>query len=292
VTATLLAATLWGTSFSVNDRGLAYVGPGWFVVLRFAVGGLVVAAVALVLRRLDLRLPRDPFIWALAAANATGFLLQYYGQTLTTPARTALFVNTSAFAVALVERYVLRKRLGWARVAAILAGCAGAVVLIVGEDPSRLRGGQLVGDLLELGAGLAWSVYFVLNDRAIATRDPVAVTAWTFLLSSLLALPVLLLDPQPLAWSAPGAAAVLYAGVVTTAAAYGLWTYGLRGIRPSASALLLLWEILVASLVSLAIKRETFGAVELVGAALLLCAVVAMGLIAAREPSVPDREHI
>jgi DME family drug/metabolite transporter len=286
--ATLLAATLWGTSFSVNDRGLAYVGPAAFVALRFAVGGVLVLGVALATRRLDVGLLRSPLVWALGAANALGFLLQYFGQTMTTPARTALFVNTSAFAVALIERYVLGARLGWRRALAIVAGVAGAGLLIVGGSPSELLvGDRILGDLLTLASGLAWSVYFVMNDRAVARHDPMSVTGWTFALSALFALPALLIDPRPLAWSPEGAFAVLYAGIATTALAYGLWSYGLRGIRPSASALLLLVEILVASIVSLALRRETFGPVEIAGALLLVAAVVGMSFVAAR-PSGSD----
>ncbi len=282
VAATLLAATLWGTSFSVNDAGLAYVGPAAFVVLRFAVGGALVVAVGAALGRLDLKLLRSPFIWALALANAVGFLMQYAGQTVTPPARTSLFVNTSAFAVALLERFVLRHHLGWRRVLAILVGFAGAALLVVGEDPSKLSGGRLAGDALVLGAGLSWSVYLVMNSRAVERHDPLSVTAWTFVLSSVLLLPALAFDPTPLRFTWPGAAAVLYAGVVTTALAYGLWTFGLRGVSPSASALLQLWEILVASVVSLALARESFGPVELAGAALLVGAVVGMSLLTSR----------
>lgn len=286
VAATLLAAVLWGTSFSVNDTGLRYVHPGAFVVLRFALAGLVVLGVAALARRLDWSLVRSPFLWGLAAMNALGFLLQYEGQTLTTPARTALFVNTSAFAVALLERFVLKQRLGLGRVLAIVAGVGGAALLVVGNDPWRtLTDVRLVGDLLTLGSGLAWSVYFVMNDRAVQKHDPLSVTAWTFTLSALVLLPALLLDPEPPRWSLPGAGAVLYAGLVTTALAYGLWTFGLRGIRPTTSAVLLLVEILVASLVSLALGRESFGLVELAGAALLVGAVLAMSFMPARAAS-------
>jgi len=284
VAATLLAAILWGTSFSVNDAGLRFVPPGAFVFLRFALAGALVLGFAALTRRLDWRLARSPLLWGLAAVNALGFLLQYEGQTLTTPARTALFVNTSAFAVAILERFVLKQRLGPARVAALVVGVAGAALLIVGEDPLRtLTDVRVVGDLLTLASGLAWSVYFVMNDRAVAKHDPLSVTAWTFAMSAILLLPALLLEPRAPQWGWEGAGAVLYAGVVTTALAYGLWTYGLRGIRTSVSAVLLLVEILVASLVSLALGREAFGWIDLLGALMLVGAVVAISLVAARD---------
>lgn len=283
VAATLGAAIVWGTSFSVNDLGLAHVGPATFATLRFLLAGAVTLAVAATLRRLDTGPLRSPWFWAMAAFNALSFLLQYLGQTLTTPARTALFVNTSAFAVALLERVFLRARLGPARALAILVGVGGAALLVTGGDLSALSGGRLAGDLLTLGAGLGWSAYFVMNRKAVGERDPINVVAWTFALTGVLLVPSLWLDAEPLAMDAAGAAAIVYSGLVTTALAYALWTYGLTRLRASASAVLLLVEILVASLVSLALGRERFGWVDLGGAALLVGAVVAMSLISARD---------
>lgn len=287
IAATLLAAILWGTSFNVNDIGLSQVGPATFVFLRFAIAGVVAVGALALLRRAKLHLLRAPWFWALAATNAAGFLLQYLGQTLTTPARTALFVNTSAFTVALIERAVYKLPLGVKRAAAILAGFSGAAVLIVGGDPGTLRGGRLVGDLLTLASGLAWSVYFVMNDRAVEREDPVHLAAWTFLATAACLAPALLLDPllgaRAFAVGPVGAAAILYSGVVTTALAFGLWTYGLTRLRASASAILLLVEILVATLLSVALGRETFGWMELAGAALLVAAVAGTSVLATHE---------
>lgn len=287
VAATLAAAVLWGTSFSVNDIGLGHVGPATFVFFRFALAGaLVLGALALV-GRAQPSLVREPIVWGLALANASGFLLQYVGQTMTTPARTALFVNTSAFAVAVLERWLYRRRLGALRWLLVAVGVGGAVVLVVGSDPELLRGGRLLGDLLTLGSGLLWSVFVVLNARAVETREPVALTAWIFALTALLLAPALLVQPEPFAIDRTGALAILYAGVVTTAIAYALWTYGLTGVTATASAVLLLVEILVASLLSLSLGRETFGWIELVGAALICAGVVGMSVVGAKKETAP-----
>lgn len=278
ILATLAAAALWGTSFPVNDAGLAYVGPAAFAAARFVMAGIVALAALAALRKLETRLPRQRAIWLLAAANGLAFLLQYVAQTHTTPARTALFVNSSAFAVALMERILFGARLGPWRVGAIVAGVAGATLLIAGSDPRGLEGGQPLGDLLALAAGLVWAVYFVFTKRRVADEDPVALTGWTFALTGVLLLPFALFDPRPLPSAPEGWAAVAYAGIVTTALAFGLWAYGLKRIRASTSAVLLLVEILVASLLSFAIGRESFGWIDLAGAALLCAALVVMSV--------------
>jgi DME family drug/metabolite transporter len=284
--ATMGAAVLWGTSFNVNDIGLRHVGPATFVVLRFALAGAAALLVARLLGRLDARAVRDPWMWALAVSNGVGFLLQYLGQTLTTPARTALFVNTSAFFVALLEYALFRVPVGPRRLLAITTGVAGATLLVTGGDPSSLSGGRLVGDLLVLGAGAAWSVYTVMNSRAVREGDPLNVVAWTFALSALVLAPALLLDEAPLRVPAPALLPVVYTGLVTTAAAYGLWAFGLRFLRPTTVTVLLLFEIVVATLVSVVLlRRETLGAWELAGGAILFAAVAWMALLGSEEGS-------
>lgn len=288
IAATLSAAVLWGSSFSVNDIGLRHVGPGTFAFLRFALAAVVTLGIMAALRRLSPHLLRHRWFWGLCVANALAFLLQYAAQTMTTPARTALFVNASAFAVALLERALFGMRLGPARWAAIVLGFAGAGVLIVGGDPRALAGGRLLGDALAMLAGLVWSVYFVYNDRAVEREEPIHLAAWTFAGTALLLAAAPLLDPwlgldQTSGIDRAGASAIVYSGVVTTALAFGLWAYGLTRIRASISAVLLLVEILVASLVSVALGRESFGWIELGGAALMMGAIVLASGVARRD---------
>lgn len=294
VGATLLAAVVWGTSFNVNDVGLRHVGPATFVVLRFLIAGVVVVAVALAMRRLDVGILRRGWFWGLIAANASGFLLQSLAQTMTTPARTALFVNSSAFAVAILERVLYKHRLGAWRWTAIGVGFAGAAILIAGGDLSifasedgdaALALRRALGDLLAFASGVAWSAYFVMNRERLGQTDAVGLTALTFAATGLVLIPALALDAAPLHVPAVAWWTVLYAGLVTTALAYGLWAYGLRTLRATSSAVLLLVEILVASAISFAVGRESFAPLELAGAALLGGAVVAMSVLSRDDPT-------
>jgi drug/metabolite transporter (DMT)-like permease len=303
IAATVLAAIMWGSSFSVNDLGLGHMGPGAFVLLRFTIAAVVTLGILWIVKGRtgrSMALVRGtsaggpPFwFWALCAANAAAFLLQYAAQTMTTPARTALFVNTSAFTVALIERVFFSMRLGPKRWLAIGLGFVGASVLIVGADQAAIARGRLLGDVLAMLAGFVWAIYFVANDRAVERVDPINLTAWTFAGTALLLIAAPLLDPwlarAPTAGlDATAWLAILYSGIVTTALAFGLWTYGLTRIRASISAVLLMVEILVASLVSIALGRESFGWVELVGAALLVGAVVLASSVATQDAVSKD----
>ena len=160
----------------------------------------------------------------------------------------------------------------------------------MGADPASIARGRLLGDGLAMLAGLLWAVFFVANDRAVERTDPINLTAWTFAGTAALLVAAPLLDPWLARDTASGfdrtaLVAILYSGVVTTALAFGLWTYGLTRIRASISAVLLMVEILVASLVSIALGRESFTGVDLAGASLLVVAVLLAGSVASSDAS-------
>lgn len=284
VAATLLAAFLWGTSFIVNDEGLKHTEPATFATLRFVIAGAMGIAAMAAMRNMRWPLLRNKWLWGMAAANAAAYLLQYAAQTSTTPARTALLVNVSAFGVAILERFVFKERLGWRRIVALSVGVAGANLLIVGGG--NLEGGRLEGDLLALASGLAWAGYFVVNRQVLLkTNDLVGVTSWTFALTAIVLAPFLFFDARPLQADALGWAAIVYAAVLTTAVAFGLWAYGLRRLTATASSVLLLFEVLVATLLSFALGRESFTLLDGVGAVLLVAALAGMTLIVDKSPT-------
>jgi DME family drug/metabolite transporter len=151
-----------------------------------------------------------------------------------------------------------------------------------------------VGDVLAMLAGFVWALYFVYNDRAVEREDPIHLTAWTFAGTALILVAAPLLDPwlsrAPTSGiDATGAMAIVYSGIVTTALAFGLWAYGLTRIRASISAVLLMVEILVASLISIALGRETFGWVELVGAGLLIGAIGLASSVATSDAGASEK---
>lgn len=275
--ATLLAALIWGLSFVVNDVGLAFVGPLTFASSRFLLAGALVLPVLAWRGRLRSgRLLRSPWLWGLAVVSAATYVLQYESQTITTPARAALFGNFGILAVPLMERALFRERLGVARVAALVVGVLGATLLVAGRD---LGSGTLVGDLLAVGSGVAWGLYIVLNRKTLHDEDPVSVVAWTFALTGLLLAPGMLLPGGGAPTGALGWAAIAYSALFSTTLAYALFAYGQRTLTATTSAVLILFEILVASTLSLAIGRETFGVLDLLGAALMVGAIVAVSAI-------------
>lgn len=291
---TLAAAVLWGTSFPVNRAGLEALDAPTFAAVRFGLAGLAAAGFAWVLREAAFAPYLAPRTWAFGALNALAFSLQYEGQARTTAGKSALLVNVSVVFVGILSYVLYRERFSGRKVAAVGLGLAGAFLVATEGDLAALRGGEAVGDLLVLLAGLSWSVYLVLNKDAVSSgRGIMNLTAALLSATAVLLVPRMLVagDPAgllvPHAWIAPA-----YTGVACSALAFYAWSRGLVALTPTVSAVTLLFEVVVALALSVAFLHEAFTLPMAVGAAGIVAAVVlasgAEGSGSARERPAED----
>jgi len=70
----LFASVLWGTSFPGSKLTVSSVDPLFLTFARMGLGALVGLGVLVILRRLDLRIFRDPIVWVLGGINALAFV--------------------------------------------------------------------------------------------------------------------------------------------------------------------------------------------------------------------------
>lgn len=171
----LALAGMWGSSFLFVRVGLQVFEPPQVVLGRLTVGALLLAGVVAVGR---FRLPRSPVVWGHLAlmglvANVVPWLLFAWGQQFiasglagilnaATPLFTALFVS-----LALAE-----ERLPWHRVAGIVVGFLGVVIIV---DPFDVGGttpltASVPGQLACLGAAACYGAGFTYTRRFLANH--------------------------------------------------------------------------------------------------------------------------
>ena len=267
----LLASVLWGTSFPGSKLTVSTVDPLFLTFARMGLGALVGLTVLVALRRLDLRIFRHPIVWVLGATNALAFDLQNEGIALTTSSKTALLVNVNVVFIAIFMVLFFREAVTRSKVLGIFIGVLGVVLLATKLDPSSLTGGQFAGDLMVFVAGLVWAFYVVgtktMVDRGV---DYIALAAAVLALTSLIAAIPLFVVGWPLPRSEAGWVGIAYLGLVPTFAPLMLYVSSMRTISPTVSALLILLEVVVASILSFLIFRDPFDGYTLAGGALIL----------------------
>lgn len=267
----LFASVLWGTSFPGSKLTVSTVDPLFLTFARMGLGALVGLAVLVILRRLDLRIFRDPMVWVLGGVNALAFDLQNEGIALTTASKTALLVNVNVVFIAVFMVLFFRETVTKAKVLGICIGVLGVVVLATKLDPASFGGGQFAGDVLVFVAGLVWAFYVVgtkkMVDRGV---DYIALSASVLAVTSIVAAIPLFAIGWPLPRSETGWLGIFYLGLVPTFPPLMLYVASMRTISPTISALLILLEVVVASALSFIIFHDPFDGYTLAGGALIL----------------------
>src|SRR5947209_8127426 len=267
----LLASILWGTSFPGSKLTVGIVDPLFLTFARTALGALLGLAVLAATRRLDLQVFRQPLVWVLGAINAVGFELQNEGILLTTASKTALLVNVNVVIIPLLMVLFFREAMTRLKVAGILIGTLGVVVVATKLDLASLAGGQFAGDLLVFVAGVVWAFY-VVGAKKMVDRgaDYVALSAGILATTALLAAIPLFFVGWPLPTNGNGWLGIAYLGLVPTFTPLLLYVASMRTISPTISGILILLEVVVAAVLSFLFLRDPLDAYTLAGGALIL----------------------
>ncbi len=223
----LLLALLWGGSFFFGKVALAVFPALTLVALRT---GLAALALIAFLAARGIALPLSPALWRRFLVmgllnNALPFALINWGQTQIDSGLAAILnATTPLFTVLLAHLVTADERLTRNRVAGVVLGFAGVVVMI---GPAALRGLGLagLGKLAVVGAAASYACAG-LYGRRLAGLPPVAAACFMLVASSLVMLPVALLVDGPaglargLAAGTPIWAAVAGLALLSTALAY------------------------------------------------------------------------
>ena len=274
---TVFASLLWGTSFPGTKWGLDYVGNDvLFLWLRFVFAtGITLGAVAL-LGKVRFSVFKSPLIWVIGGFNSAGFVMQYVGLTITNASKTALLVDINVVAVAIVSYFVFRERLGRWQLGGIVVGTAGVVLLTL-NDELAFNMDQLPGDIIVYIAGWAWAFFIIFNKKMldkytgleVSTAAIVTCTVWLTIPAACLAATGADLSVEPLGW-----ASAVYLGLFCTTLATLLWAMGLEGVSATASATIMLVEVVTALILAIVLLKETLSAAAVVGAGFVLMSIV------------------
>src|SRR6266567_8816262 len=282
----LLASVLWGTSFPGSKLTVGTVDPLFLTLARMTIGAFLGLTVLAGMRRLDLRVFREPLVWVLGAINAVGFDLQNEGILLTTATKTALLVNVNVVIIPALMVVFFREAMTRTKVAGILIGTFGVVVIATKLDPASLAGGQFAGDLLVFVAGIIWAFYVVGAKRMVDRGgDYVALTSGILATTALLAAIPLFLVGWPLPTNASGWLGIAFLGLVPTFAPLMLYVASMRTISPTISGILILLEVVVAAILSFVFLQDALSAYTVAGGAMILLGAF---VVTRGEASIPE----
>ncbi len=278
-----LAAFLWGTH-SVIVRYLTSDLGG----LQIAVSRLFIAAFAIycMLRVMGARVSIQYRDWNFRLAvlsTVVNYILFHIGLEHTGAANAMVLENTAPFFVLIFLYFFADTTVGRTDVLATLLAILG-VFLTVYRD---FQGGgePLLGDLMEIGAGLSWAVFLISSSRAMQSSETTAERL-NFLFGIFLCSGVLLVPLAAFSIQMPTANDVIFLillGVLPTALAYYLWYEAAARVSTLTATLLFAASVVFTFVNSALFLGATITPLSIVGAVLIVTAIFVMTMKSAKE---------
>lgn len=281
----LLAATIWGTAFVAQSKGMDYVGPYTFTFTRSIVAGLLLMGLAIAMDKVALKKgtkkPLNPEEKrALRKTTIIGgcfvglFLtlgsnLQQIGILYTSAGKTG-FLTALYIVLVPVFSLFLGKKAHLNVWISVGIAVIGLYLLCITEQFTVAP-----TDLYVLGCAVMFSFHIITIDHYSPKVNGVWLSSIQFLVCAVFSAVLMFIFETPTwsgIWSAAGS--ILYAGVLSSAGGYTLQIMGQKGLNASFAALIMSLESVIALLAGWVVLGQTLNQRELIGCALMFIAIV------------------
>lgn len=264
----------WGSLYVVSKLALETIPPVTVLALRYLVA---IPALFLLLKvRGALRPVRREHAGTLLAIGMLGyflsFCLQMLGINRLTGSVSSLLGAMNPIFIPILAAVFLGERLTKEKIGCVMISMVG-VVLIVGVNGTV----DVMGAALMLLSVFLWSSTSIIIRRLAGAYDPMQIA----MMAMLVALPftgawaAAELQRNACTLSLSAVLAVLYMGLVGTAAAHSLWNYSLSKMDASFCSMFYPLQPLVASILGVLVLHEEITPNFLIGGAVICCGIVA-----------------
>ncbi|MGC8777633.1 MAG: DMT family transporter [Candidatus Caldatribacteriaceae bacterium] len=230
-----LVSLIWGLNFSVMRVGVLTLGPLAFAFLRFALSGILMFVVLLLVEKNPWISWHDlPYFFFLGVLGFGIYQpLWSYGLKLSFASHSALILSVSPVVVALLT--FLRKE-EWMRginLFGIFLSFLGVLFLVRPQSGAHFSSRIVLGDLLTLIAAVCWGLYSYFGKRAVLQYSPLKSGTWSILLGLLAMFPICFRDFSRIEgkhFTVAFIMVLLYGTVLSSLVSYLIWMRGIKEI--------------------------------------------------------------
>ena len=279
----LLCTFIWGTTFIAQDTGMDDIGPFTFNTVRFFVGFLAVAPLAISFEKKKFKrsISKDKkkftnLIILIGLSLFFGTTLQQVALLYTDVANAAFFTIFYVPMVPFIIFFMYKKPVHWSIWPSVFL-CVMGGYLLTNFHSATVR----IGDSLVVIGAFFWSTHIIFTGKIIKSYNlPLTIGAIQTLIVSLLSLVIGLIF-EDFIWSniLKEKFQILYAGILSGGLAFVLQIYAQKNISPAPSAIIFSLEGVFATIAAWVLLSQILDINNLFGCLFILFGVLFSQLV-------------
>lgn len=265
----IITAIIWGSGFVANAIALDHWTPYQILAGRFLIGAAMLIAIFYRnVRSLNKKTIIQGII--LGVFLYAAFALQTVGLQYTTPSKNAFLTAVNVVIVPFLALILYRRRVDFFELGGAVLAMIGVGVLSLKVDVAIN-----VGDLLTLGCAVFFALQIFYTAKYVKDSDPILLTLVQISTAAVIGVLVVIFKGDPsVAVEREGILSLVYLGVFSTTIAYLLQTVAQKWLSETTAAIILSTEAFWGMVFSVALLAEVMTFKMVIGAALILCAII------------------
>jgi drug/metabolite transporter (DMT)-like permease len=217
-------------------------------------------------------------------------MMFFTGLNHTTPVDAAIINSVNPILVLVFAAWILKEHIGTFRLAGILLGATGALMLILLGNPLSLKGGNLSGDMFIMVNTAAWSLYLVISKPLMVKYNPFLLMRWLFMIGFIAVFPFSIRQALEINFSSFDSYtwfAIFYIIIGTTFMAYFFITYSLKRLSSSVVAYYTYIQPIIVAVIGIVVFAERISWVKIVSGLLVFAGIYFVTRKKKYDPLIP-----
>lgn len=292
LTAASIATLIYGVTFTVAKEVMeGYVQPFGFILLRVGGATIIFWLLGLFVKASSIE-KVDYKRVAMAAFFGIAFnmLTFFKGLSYTTPINASVMMVTTPILVLIFASILLKEKLILRKIAGVVVGMVGAIVLIAYGNPLNGDATNMVlGNFLVFINAASYGLYLVVVKKLIAKYNPIVFVKWLYLFGLIMVLPFGFFELLEVQWQMMPTTIYLKVGFVvlfTTCITYLFNLFALSKLKPTTVSVFMYLQPVVAAIYALIVGSDHLDLIK-IGAALLI--FLGVSLVTKRPAETPNK---
>jgi drug/metabolite transporter (DMT)-like permease len=211
------------------------------------------------------------------------------GLTMTSTVHASLLMLTTPLLITIFAFFVLKEAVTFLKIAGLLLGVSGAVILITAKESEVHASNYLLGDLLIFLNAISYSIYFILVKPLMQNYSPLHVVRWVFTIGFFMILPFGWIEADSVAFNQFEIKHFIYLAFIVltgTFLAYYFTAYGLQHLGAGKTGAYIYTQPVFAFLFAAILLSETLSLQKIIAACFIFTGVYMVTLANQKKISV------